>query len=1040
MNYIKWIRENILLVLTLFLLVFIPLYPKKPLFDIVNTWVYIRAEDLVVFAVLAVWATLLIKRNITLKSPLTMPIFLFWLAGALATFHGVLIIFPEVADIFPNVAFLSYLRRIEYISMFFVAYAAVKDRTYLPVISAVVTLTLVGVIGYGLGQRYLHFPAYLTMNEEFAKGVPIELSPLSRIPSTFGGHYDLAAYLVLVIPLVVSLLFGVRNRILKILLFMTAVGGFGLLFMTVSRVSFFALIGALFIVLLFQKKKLVLFAIPIIAVLSIIFVSVTPALWNRFGSTVKDVDVLIDADTGYVIGHPKEVPAIYFKDKVVLQRNDDFLATASAVATPSAAISYTSLPDYVWVVGSETLSTGESLPQGSGYINLSLSPVVRRIGHFFLENTNEQRVYITDGNFIMKRVAAYDLSFTTRFQGEWPHAFAAFKRNIFFGSGYGSVSLAVDNNYLRLLGETGLLGFTAYLALFATIGIYIKKILPHVSSPLSRSFIIGFAAGIVGLLINAFLIDVFEASKIAFYMWLLAGITMGLLHFYKNGDINLLHEFKKIATSPAAIIIYLGIITTVLFLPMVPNYFVGDDFTWFRWVANAKPSDLVSFFTHADGFFYRPGAKLYFYALYNMVWLNQTVFHATSIFLHFIVVTLVFLLAKKIMKSVALGALAGFLFLVFSGHSEAIFWISATGFLFTSACILASLLFFILWDERKHVAYISLSIVFLIVGMLFHELGIIAPLLLFVYKMSKEGSFTKIAPFFRTEYALLAIPVVPYLLIRYISGSLWFSGDYSYNLIKLPFNIAGNILGYILLAVLGPSASPVYQTLRVFSRQNIYGTVVVLLLVAGCAFWIYKLFQRALSKDDRPIILFGVLFFFIALLPFVGLGNITSRYSYLASFGAVLILSFFCNKLYGYLLVSGRQIALTGTSVLVSLFVLFHIIQLQQVYGDWRTAGDKVRNFFQTIESTYQDEWAREPLQFYFVNVPIRHGEAWVFPVGLPDALWFAFQNPTLSVYQVSSLPEAFSLVTHPQVQKVFVFDDEGRVTQRKKEFDTTSP
>ena len=29
---------------------FIPLYPKKPLFDIVNTWVYIRAEDFVVFS------------------------------------------------------------------------------------------------------------------------------------------------------------------------------------------------------------------------------------------------------------------------------------------------------------------------------------------------------------------------------------------------------------------------------------------------------------------------------------------------------------------------------------------------------------------------------------------------------------------------------------------------------------------------------------------------------------------------------------------------------------------------------------------------------------------------------------------------------------------------------------------------------------------------------------------------------------------------------------------------------------------------------
>ena len=39
------------------------------------------------------------------------------------------------------------------------------------------------------------------MNEEFAKGIPIKLSQLSRVPSTFAGHYDLAAYLVLMIPI-----------------------------------------------------------------------------------------------------------------------------------------------------------------------------------------------------------------------------------------------------------------------------------------------------------------------------------------------------------------------------------------------------------------------------------------------------------------------------------------------------------------------------------------------------------------------------------------------------------------------------------------------------------------------------------------------------------------------------------------------------------------------------------------------------------------------------------------------------------------------
>src|SRR6185369_14882221 len=127
----NWIKNNVLFLITLFLLVFIPLYPKKPLIDIVNTWVYIRAEDFIVVAVAVIWLIFLFRKKITLKTPLTLPILLFWLAGVIATIHGILIIFPDIANVFPNVAFLSFLRRIEYIILFFVAYAAVKDKKHI---------------------------------------------------------------------------------------------------------------------------------------------------------------------------------------------------------------------------------------------------------------------------------------------------------------------------------------------------------------------------------------------------------------------------------------------------------------------------------------------------------------------------------------------------------------------------------------------------------------------------------------------------------------------------------------------------------------------------------------------------------------------------------------------------------------------------------------------------------------------------------------------------------------------------------------------
>src|SRR3989338_2203393 len=253
MNIVRWIVNNIFFLATLFLLAFIPLYPKIPLLDVENTWVYIRLEDVIVVFVFLIWITFFLFKKVTLKTPLTLPIILFWIIGGLATLHGILLIFPTIANVFPNVAFLSFLRRIEYLFLFFVAFAAMKIKTHIFYVAATLVVVLLLVVGYGVGQKFLEFPAYLTMNEEFAKGIPIQLSQLSRVPSTFAGHYDLAAYLVLMIPLLGSIFFGVRNYLIKIIIFLTTLASFWLLFMTVSRISLVVVFIALFIVFYFQK-------------------------------------------------------------------------------------------------------------------------------------------------------------------------------------------------------------------------------------------------------------------------------------------------------------------------------------------------------------------------------------------------------------------------------------------------------------------------------------------------------------------------------------------------------------------------------------------------------------------------------------------------------------------------------------------------------------------------------------------------------------------------------------------------------------------
>ena len=1042
---LTWIWDNILFFETLFLLAFIPLYPKLPLINVQHTWVYVRLDDFAVLFVLLSWLALLVKKKVSLKTPLTLPMLIFWIVGAVSTMHAILLIFPNLANVFPNVAFLTYLRHIEYMSLFFVAYYGVKDKRLIPVVMAVLVLTLLAVVAYGFGQRYLSFPAFLTMNEQFAKGVPIQLSALDRIPSTFAGQYDLAAYLVLILPIVISMVFGFKNWLAKTVLLLTTGLGFILLLMTVSRVSFFAFLAGAFIVVLLQKRKLLLLLIPVLLVLGVYLVGhQSSTLLARFQNTVKEVDVLVDAKTGMAIGNVNFVPRDYFKNKVVLKksaRDTDELTmavTGQSGLTPassSAIQPFINIPDPAPLVLAANISNGESLPQGTGYINLTLSPVVRRLSEFYyelppdLQASSSAQVLVLQGDFIIKRAAAYDLSFTTRFQGEWPVAIEAFQRNILFGSGYSAVTLAVDNNYFRMLGETGLLGFLAFVAIFLSVGIYIKKIWKDIDSNTVKSFVIGFGAGFIGLALNATLIDVFEASKVAFVLWALTGIVLGVVMLYQKSRIDLLADLKKVATSTYAIVTYLIFAGIVLLAPMIGDYFVGDDFTWFRWAAT-PPTSILQYFLQSDGFFYRPGTKIYFYLMYHFFWLNQVAYHVVSLTLHLGVVILIFILAKKLFKNRLFAAMVAFVFLILSGYTEIVFWIAATGSLIATFFGLLGLVLFIEWDEKKQWLYYVGSIASFAFALLFHELGVVLPLLVLVY-MLKDYSWEVFKNTLkRFDFLALFIPILIYLPLRFIANSHWTGGDYSYSIIKLPFNIFGNILGYTSLTLLGQIALPYYEKLRSFGRADILIVSAAILLALILLLVLYKKVFQQFTKEEKGIVVFGIGFFVVSLLPFLGLGDITSRYSYLASVGVVAILILAFKKIYQYLLSNGKEIAFGVVTVLVMVYSMLQVIQVQQSYFDWSGAGAKVQQFFIALDSSYLDFWSQQPMQFHFVNVPIKYNSAWVFPVGLSDAVWFALKNPQAKVIINNDVQTALNQAGPAETNRVFVFNDDGSVTE----------
>ena len=124
-----------------------------------------------------------------------------------------------------------------------------------------------------------------------------------------------------------------------------------------------------------------------------------------------------------------------------------------------------------------------------------------------------------------------DRSTSIRLNVEWPRALRAFKKNPLLGTGYSSITLATDNDFLRLLGEIGILGFLSFILIFSSIFNLARKMISKLFklNGVEKAFVVSFVGGLIGILLNAIFIDIFEASKFAIIFFLITGLFVSLV-------------------------------------------------------------------------------------------------------------------------------------------------------------------------------------------------------------------------------------------------------------------------------------------------------------------------------------------------------------------------------------------------------------------------------------------------------------------------------------------------------------------------------
>lgn len=474
---LKLVKEKFAFLSIAFLLLFLPLYPKFPLFSVSDTYVSIRLEDLLIASIVFIFALVLFfKKDFSfLKWPLTKLLGLYFLVGLLAVLNAIFI----TKNVIPHLALLHFLRRFEYISLLFVAYFSFKEKKQLKTFGWILVASSFGVIFYALGQKFFGWPVVSTMNKEFSKGMILRLTWWARVNSTFAGHYDLAAYMVMVLCLTIAVLILVKNWKTKLVVSSLGLFSFYIIMLTASRVSFGAYLIGGFLVFWLARKRWWIIPFLVFSILCMVF---SEDLGQRYAATFKiDLSFL----SGAVQIRPRQIA---------------LAPTLTPIPIP------TSVPGL-----GPTRSPGMPIP--------TETPTP----------TPTQPVATGSGEYFEPTELAVGRSTDIRLKVEWPRAIRAFLKNPLLGTGYSSITLATDNDYLRMIGESGILGTLAFSLVILEIAGRIYIFLKSKAGREEKLLIIGITGAGIGYFLNATFIDVFESSKIAFFFWIMIGIGLKVI-------------------------------------------------------------------------------------------------------------------------------------------------------------------------------------------------------------------------------------------------------------------------------------------------------------------------------------------------------------------------------------------------------------------------------------------------------------------------------------------------------------------------------
>jgi tetratricopeptide (TPR) repeat protein len=427
--------------------------------------------------------------------------------------------------------------------------------------------------------------------------------------------------------------------------------------------------------------------------------------------------------------------------------------------------------------------------------------------------------------------------------------------------------------------------------------------------------------------------------------------------------------------------------------------------------------------------YYRPLLTLSLAVDHRLWGTNPAGFHGTNVVLHCLAAALVFLVARRLFRSLTGAVASGLLCALHPVQAEAVTWVTARGDIICACFMLAAFLAYLGYAEKGSMGSLGASLLLFFGALLTKEMAITFPVLVLLHALVVQGERGGRLP----RLGLYLVPIGLYLGLRlaFLKAQVWGGEPLAVRL----YTGVGLVARY-LANVLVPFDLRVFYDLPV-QRSLASGAVLV-----PAALTLAALVATLLALRFRRPIGFGLAWFFVTLLPVSGLLTLlqpalmADRYLYVPMAGCALAFG-------GALAELGRRSQRTAVGMGGTLLVLLGVASFVRS-ADWRDQSAFVRGVVRDApESAYGRYFAG---QMFLEQGRLDEAmTAFTRTIERDSGLYEAYMSRGLVFLQEGLLPEAAeeftaALRVDPGAWKVytnlgFVYAQQGRTEEAAAAF-----